>query len=376
MNITIKSYQASIPAKAPAQEGLRSENTTKSTTENTNSSTAATVSISSSAQARYIQSSAIERQTSMSQSELKSLYAKGQKDIYNFGHLIAGGEQALRAKSIPGRPPKLDGAQMRWLAQAVTDGTPQQHGFASGLWTLSLMRELIQRQFGHKLALASVGRIMRLMGITVQKPLYRAWQQDAHKVKQWESEEFPAIKREARQTGATVYFADESGIRSDYHVGTTWAPVGQTPVVEATGRRFSLNMLSAVSAQGNFRFMLHDGTVTAPVFKTFLERLMVGADKPVFVVVDGHPVHKSALVRQYVESQQGRLQLFFLPPYSPQLNPDEQVWAHVKRAVGQQLVETKEDMKRCALGALRRIQKLPKLVQSFFHQSECLYAAM
>ena len=287
-----------------------------------------------------------------------------------------GGEQALRAKSIPGRPPKLDGAQMRWLAQAVTDGTPQQHGFASGLWTLSLMRELILRQFGHKLALASVGRIMRLMGITVQKPLYRAWQQDAHKVKQWESEEFPAIKREARQTGATVYFADESGIRSDYHVGTTWAPVGQTPVVEATGRRFSLNMLSAVSAQGNFRFMLHDGTVTAPVFKTFLERLMVGADKPVFVVVDGHPVHKSALVRQYVESQQGRLQLFFLPPYSPQLNPDEQVWAHVKRAVGQQLVETKEDMKRCALGALRRIQKLPKLVQSFFHQSECLYAAM
>ena len=91
MNISIKSYQTSIPAKAPAQEGLRSENTTKSTTENTNSSTAATVSISSSAQARYIQSSAIERQTSMSQSELKSLYAKGQKDIYNFGHLIAGG---------------------------------------------------------------------------------------------------------------------------------------------------------------------------------------------------------------------------------------------------------------------------------------------
>lgn len=228
------------------------------------------------------------------------------------------------------------------------------------------MRELIRRQFGHQLALASVSCFMRLIGITVQKPLYRAWQQDPERVRQWETVEFPAIKQQAREAGATVYFADESGIRSDYHVGTTWAPAGQTPVVEATGRRFSLNMISAVRARGDFLFMLQGGTITAPVFKTFLERLMVGADKPVFVVVDGHPVHKSALVRQNVESQGGRLELFFLPPYSPQLNPDEQVWAHVKRAVSQQLVESQEDMKRLTLGTLRRIQKLPKLVWSFF----------
>ena len=147
-------------------------------------------------------------------------------------------------------------------------------------------------------------------------------------------------------------------------------------MVTATGRRFSLNMLSAVSPKGEFRFMLHDGTVTAPVFKTFLQRLMVGATNPVYVVVDGHPVHKSAMVRQYIESQGGQLQLFFLPPYSPQLNPDEQVWAHVKRRVSSQFVETKDDMKRLALGALRRIQKLPALVRSFFGHNECLYARM
>ena len=147
-------------------------------------------------------------------------------------------------------------------------------------------------------------------------------------------------------------------------------------MVTSTGRRFSHNMLLAVSPKGEFRFMLHDGTVTAPVFKTFLQRLMVGAALPVFVVVYGHPVHKSALVRQYIESQGGQLQLFFLLPYSPQLNPDEQVWAHVKRRVSSQFVESKDEMKRLALGALRRIQKLPNLVKSFFGHNECLYARM
>ena len=108
-------------------------------------------------------------------------------------------------------------------------------------------------------------RVMSLLGITVPNPLYRAWQQDPERVRKWETEEFPAIKQQAREQGATVFFADEAGIRSDYHTGTTWAPAGQTPVVTATGRRFSLNMLSAVSPKGEFRFMLHDGTVTAPV---------------------------------------------------------------------------------------------------------------
>lgn len=313
----------------------------------------------------------------MKATDLAQAYGVNRRTVFRWlADFYEGGEPALKAKPIPGRPAKLDESQMRWLAQAVTDQTPLAHGFDVGLWTLSLMRELIRRQFGHTLALASVSRVMRLLGITVQKPLYRAWQQDPERVRQWESEDFPAIKQQARALGATVFFADESGIRSDYHTGTTWAPAGQTPIVSATGRRFSLNMLSAVSPKGEFRFMLHDGTVTAPVFKSFLQRLMAGATNPVFVVVDGHPTHKSKLVREFVDSQAGQLQLYFLPPYSPQLNPDEQVWAHVKRRVSSQLVESKDEMKRLALGALRRIQKLPALVRSFFGHNECLYARM
>jgi len=141
-----------------------------------------------------------------------------------------------------------------------------------------------------------------------------------------------------------------------------------------TGKRFSLNMLSAVSARGDFRFMVHDGTVSAAVFRDFLKRLMIGATAPVYVVVDGHPIHKAKLVMDYVNSLDGKLKLFYLPPYSPQLNPDEQVWAHVKRQVSKQFVQGKEAMKRQTISALRRLQKLPQIIQAFFRQPECRYA--
>ena len=285
----------------------------------------------------------------------------------------SGGQNALLAKPVPGRPPKVTPEEMRWIAQAVRDDTPQQFKFPYGLWTLSLIGKLIEHQFGKSLSLASVSRVMKLLGFTVQKPLYQAWQQDPVLVRRWETETYPEIRAEARRVGARIYFADEAGIRSDYHTGTTWAPAGQTPVVEVTGRRFSLNMISAVSPQGEFRFMAHEGTVTAAVFKRFLQRLLIGAERPIFLIVDGHPTHKSKLVRRYVESTEGRLKLFFLPPYAPHLNPDEQVWAHVKREVAKQGVEDKDQLKRLALRALRRIQKLPALVRSFFKQPECQY---
>lgn len=304
-------------------------------------------------------------------------YGVNERSVYRWlADFANGGQNALLAKPIPGRPPKVTAEEMRWLAQAVRDHTPLQFKFEFGLWTLSLIAALIERQFGKKLALSGVSRIMKMLGFTAQKPLYQAWQQDATLVRQWEFETYPAIRAEARAAGATLYFADESGIRSDYHTGTTWAPQGSTPVVEVTGRRFSLNMISAVSAQGEFRFMVHEGAVTATVFREFLSRLMLGASGPVFLVLDGHPVHKARIVQDFVKAQKGRLKLFYLPPYSPHLNPDEQVWAHVKRSVSRRLVQSKDDMKRLAIGALRRIQKLPALVKSFFRQPECQYASM
>lgn len=288
----------------------------------------------------------------------------------------SGGQNALLAKAISGRPPKISEQEMLWLAQNIREHSPQQFKFEFGLWTLSLIGALIERQFGKSLALSAVSRVMKLLGFSAQKPLYQAWQQDAVLVRTWEQETFPAIRREARAAGAMVFFADEAGLRSDYHTGTTWAPKGETPVVSATGRRFSFNMISAVSPRGDFRFMIHEGTVDSTVFITFLKRLLIGATQPIFLVVDGHSIHKSAAVKKFIEQQNGNLKLFFLPPYSPHLNPDEQVWAHVKRKVSRKLVIDKTDMKRLAIGALRSLQKLPTKVASFFRQPECQYIGM
>lgn len=309
--------------------------------------------------------------------EVANAFGMNIRTVFNWLAKFAdGGQNALLAKPVPGRPPKITADEMRWIARTVKDNTPQQYKFEFGLWTLSLIRELIKREFGKSLSLPSVSRVMKLLGFSAQKPLYQAWQQDPVLVRQWETETYPAIKAAAHAAGATVYFADEAGIRSDYHTGTTWAPIGETPVVTVTGQRFSFNMISAVSPRGDFRFMIHEGSVTATVFKEFLKRLMVGATQPVYVVVDGHSIHKAKLVKEYVDSLNGNLKLFYLPPYSPHLNPDEQVWAHVKRDVSKQFVQSKDEMKKLALGALRSLQKLPDKVQSFFRQPECQYAAL
>jgi transposase len=276
------------------------------------------------------------------------------------------GEEALLAKPIRGILQRSAMRKCSGSHRRSETNTPQQFGFDYALWTLSLIAQLINRQFGKSLSLAAVSRVMKLLGFLAQKPLCQAWQQDAAMVRRWETETYQEIRAQARSVGARVYFADEAGIGSDYHTGTTWAPVGETPVVTVTGRRFSLNMISAVSPRGDFRFMVHDGSVTSSIFKEFLERLMIGATRTVFVIVDGHPIHKSRLVQAYVDGLDGQLKLFCLPPYSPHLNPDEQVWAHVKRRVSNQSVQAKDDMKKLAFGALRRIQKLPRLVKSFF----------
>jgi transposase len=160
------------------------------------------------------------------------------------------------------------------------------------------------------------------MGLSPQRPLWRAYQQNPEAVARWKQEEYPAIAA-AAAAGATIYFADEAGIRSDYHAGTTWAPVGQTPVVKATGARFSVNMISAVTTKGALRFAVFDGTTTARTFIAFCKRLLHDAPGPVYLIVDRHPSHRAKAVSTYVASTAGKLTLFFLPGYSPELNPDE-----------------------------------------------------
>jgi transposase len=289
-----------------------------------------------------------------------------------------GGTAALRARPVPGRPPKLSGSQMARLYELIVGADPRQLSFEFALWTREMVRLVIRREFGVALSVVSVGRLLRTMGLSPQRPLYRAYQQNPEAVQRWKDEQFPAIRAAAKAEGATIYFADEAGVRSDYHAGTTWAPVGRTPVVRATGARFSINMLSAVTAQGALRFTVHDGRVNAEVFIDFCKRLLHDAEKsgsgPVYLVVDGHPAHRAKATTEFVASTDGRLKLFFLPGYSPELNPDEWVWKNGKHdRIGKAGVISQDDLKSKVISALRRLQKLPALVRGFFRDPHLRY---
>ena len=283
-----------------------------------------------------------------------------------------GGLDALRAKPVPGRPPRLSGGQLQRLYTLVVGNDPRQLQFAFALWTRAMVRELIRREFGAALSEVSVGRLLRKLGLSPQRPLYRAYQQNPQAVARWKAD--PQLRAEAARVGATIYVADEAGVRSDYHAGTTWAPVGRTPVVTTTGDRFAVNLISAVTAKGKLRFAAYDGHLNGPVFIDFCRRLLDDTSGPIFLVLDGHPVHRSKAVKQFADSTGGRLRLCFLPGYAPELNPDEWVWKHVKHdRIGRAGVTGPEDLKAKALAALHRLQKLPHLVRGFFRDPSLRY---
>jgi len=295
--------------------------------------------------------------------------------IYNWlARYRSGGWHGLKTGSRTGRPKKLDGGQLSWIYRTVVDKDPLQMKLSFALWTRAMVGVVIRRQFGIKLSESSVGRLLRQLGLTCQKPLFRAYQKSPEAIEQWKQSVFPVIKKRAAKLGAAIYFQDESGIRSDFHSGTTWAPRGQTPVIEVTGARFSLNMIGAIDMRGQLRFMVVRGSVSAEQICDFLVRLMHNAEKPVFLIWDGHPTHRAKIVKKCIASFEGKLEVYTLPSYSPELNPTEQVWNNVKNhGIGRKKVFGPDQLKSMVIGHLRRLQKLPSIVRSFFRHPECEY---
>jgi transposase len=289
----------------------------------------------------------------------------------------AGGWDGLKAKPLKGRPTKITGPQMKWIYDTVTLKNPLQLKFEFALWTRGLLRVAIREKFGICLSLTSVGRLLAQLGLTCQKPPYRAFQQNPTLVQKWLEEEFPRIRTQAKKLGAEIYFADEAGVRSDFHAGTTWAPRGKTPIIQTTGARFGLNMISAVSAKGHLRFMVVDGKVNAQSFCEFLRRLVYRAQRPIFLIVDGHPVHRSGRVKKLLLALKDKLQLFFLPPYAPELNPGEHVWNDLKNnGIGRMFIAGPQDMKLKITHYLKLLQQTPELIRSFFKAPSTSYAAI
>jgi transposase len=319
-------------------------------------------------------------QSGESPEDVARVFGVNRASVYNWlARYRSGGWGSLDAKARGGRKPLVSGKALKWVYDLVTLKDPRQLKFQFALWTSKMIGLAIKEKFGINLSKASVCRLLIQLGLTAQRPLWKAYQQDPARVKHWLESEYPKIKRLAKKSGASIFFADEAGLRSDHHAGTTWGKKGQTPVVIGTGARFGFNVISAVSAQGEFRFMVVEGTIGAHKFVEFMKRLIHGAgEKPVYLIVDGHPSHKSKLAQRFLASDavKDKLKLFFLPPYSPELNPDEHVWNDLKsNAMGRMSFSDKEEMKSAAVSFLRKLQKRPERVASYFNNSTTRYAA-
>jgi transposase len=285
------------------------------------------------------------------------------------------GAKALRAKPIPGRPPRLSPEQRFALGRMVRGGAPSDFRFEQALWTREIIRDLITREFGVRFETDWVGKLMHQLGFSPQRPVYRASQQDPDEVRAWRREVYPKIKQEAEQVGATIYFGDEASVRQDFHAGTTWAPKGRTPVVESSAKRESAGMISAVERQGKLHFRVYRGPTDAEFFIDFCKGLLADDGGVVFLIVDNASIHKARTVKKFVADSGGRFKLYYLPPYAPQLNPDEWVWKNVKHdGVGRRVTREPGRLVEFANARLHRFQQMPEVVRGFFGDPELAYS--
>jgi len=285
------------------------------------------------------------------------------------------GWEALVEKIAQGPEPKLTEKQRQKVKRWILGKDPRQYGFDFGLWSRRIVQSLIEEKLGVVMGLTAVGRLLASLDITPQKPLRRAYERDPKVVEFWLKERYPKLKRRAKRLGAKIFFWDEAGFQSDPPLGRTYGLKGKTPIVLTSGQRQSLNVISAVNARGEFWAATYTGKLNAEAFVAFWENFMKGRSGKIFLVVDGHPAHKANLVNNYVGSLEGSLELHPLPAYSPELNPDEFVWGHMKNnGVSKKPLKKNESLSDRIDEDLAKIKANPQLVRSFFCAESVVYA--
>ena len=286
-----------------------------------------------------------------------------------------GGYDALREGHRSGRPRRVNAEVMQWLYDAITLGDPRQYQLPFCLWTLALVRQVLKREFGIELSKSAVSRLLGHLGLSPQRPIYKSYKRDPKAMKNYLDKTFPGLRAKARRTGALIYFVDEAAVRSDAHRGTTWGKIGQTPQVEDSGDRFSLKMISAVSPRGDMRFSCFEGRMNGPRFVDFLKKLHADAGRPIIVIADNASYHTGGAVQRYAAESQGEVTVENLPAYSPELNPDEQVWNHAKARLARRFLASKQEFKAALLSIMLSIQRSTELILSFFQLPDTKYAA-
>ena len=320
-------------------------------------------------------------QQGLSQTEAARVFGVARGTVSRWMGLVERvGRRALKARRR-GRPPvsRLAPHQAATTVRYIIRGCPDQLSLPFALWTREAVQELLSRKFDLQVSVWTVGRYLRAWGLTPQKPVRRAYEQNPGAVRKWLEEEYPAIRKLARQCKAHIHWLDEMGLRSDHQAGRSWGRRGETPVVMGTGQRFRCNMISSITNRGRLAFMIFRQRFTARVFLNFLGRLLRLTRKTrrkVFLIVDGHPVHKSKLVNRWLAEQAAQIRIFRLPSYRPELNPDELLNQDVKtNALGRVRPVNVQEMMDNVRSYLRITQARPKLVKNCFRERHVQYAA-
>jgi len=267
---------------------------------------------------------------------------------------------------------KQEARALRWIC----GGCPDQRQLPFALWTRRAVQELFRMRFGMRMPIRTVGLYLQRWGMTPQRPTRRAYERDDAAVARWLRVEYPKLARRARAEGAQICWGDETGLRSDESRHRGYAPRGQTPVVRIPARRSSLSVISAITNQGTVRFMIYPGAVRPTILLRFPQRLIRDQQRRIFLIVDNLRVHKAHAVRAWVAQHAAQIRLFFLPPYSPELNPDEYLNSDLKRGVHTGIPPRDAvDLKRQTLSQLRRLQRSPRRVRAYFEHPAIQYAA-
>jgi transposase len=288
------------------------------------------------------------------------------------------GAKALLAKPRGrrvGEAGKLTMTQAQRIRALVEGKLPDQLKLPFYLWTRAAVQRLIEREYRVRLSLSAVGGYLQRWGLTAQRPIKCAHKRNEAEIAQWLAEVYPKIATRAKREHAQIYWGDETGLRSDDVRGRSFAPVGQPAVVQVPGWRFGCNVISALTSKGEMSFMVFEGRFQAPAFIAFCERLIKQAQRKVFLIVDGHPVHRAALTTQWLEANSAHIERFFLPGCAPDLNPDDLPNGDIKRIIRQARPRDRDALKTAARKRLHRRQKQPHVLVKFFDEPRVQYAA-
>lgn len=285
---------------------------------------------------------------------------------------IAKGRRGRRAGEQKSLSPDLESS----IRREITDRTPDQLKMPFALWTRKAVQELIRLRHGMRMPIRTVGEYLKRWGFTPQKPIRRAYEQNSALVEKWLKEEYPAISSRAKREGAEINWCDETGIRNDESNARGYAPKGKTPTIRLNAKRTSMSMISAITNQGKVRFMVYKDAMNPALFIRFMGRLLKDAGRKVFLVVDNLKTHHGKTVKKWLAEHAEEIEVFYLPSYSPELNPDEYLNCDVKRGMHSGApARNEKELKRKMVSYMRMLQKLPGRVAKYFKHPKISYAA-